>query len=212
MVDIDNNDELTVEEQADKDYKKLYADSTKESQLLMRENRVLRDPNEFIKLYNSDKRQATEVATRNDFDDADSMLKFIEEEWAKWTDTWNLDDLAEKLEAINEGKKVTALVDSFMAERKIDPETELGKAFLAEYKDYAGQKKLTVSKATKYLKIAFNEVKGNNQYAEEYSKKMREMKAAGVSWGSQKAVEQPKKTTYIRNKSVSLGDLPQYNG
>lgn len=92
-----------------------------------------------------------------------------------------MEELAAKLDAMNEEKRVAALVESFMEERKIDQESEAGKAFMAEYKDLTGKKKLNTEKATKYLKIAFNEVKGNYQYAEEYSKKMREMKAAGVS-------------------------------
>lgn len=82
---------------------------------------------------------------------------------------------------MNEGKKVAALVEKFMEERKLDPESEVGKAFMEEYQDLAGKKKLNTDKATKYLKIAFNEVKGNYQFAEEHSRKMREAKAAGVS-------------------------------
>lgn len=84
MVDNDKTPELTAEEIAElQEFKQKYADSTKESQLLAWENKVLKDPQEFIKLYDSDKRQATEVAKRSDFDDADAMLTFIKEETAK---------------------------------------------------------------------------------------------------------------------------------
>lgn len=84
MVQEDNNTELTAEEIEElKEFKQKYADSTKESQLLMWENRVLKNPEDFIKLYDSDKRQATEIAARNEFDDADAMLAFIKEETEK---------------------------------------------------------------------------------------------------------------------------------
>ncbi len=130
---------------------KSYKESQKEMQILGWKDKIVADPKEFIKLYNSDKKMAAEVAKRfgekRDPSEIVKQLKGTASDDSKGVSK-------EELLAEVEHKQAMKTFHRIVTELEIDPESKKGKAFMEEFEEQVGDKMLDEDSMRRYLRKA----------------------------------------------------------
>lgn len=196
-------EELTPEQIQDLlESKEKYEKGTKEAQLLSWENKILKNPEEYIKLYDSDKRISKEIAERNSFDSPEAMLEHIKTIGSNAPD---VDTVAQKVVELQEKQKVENAVSSFLEDKWVDAETDFWKDVIKEYQSLVWKRSIDFKTAQKYLKMAYKEALDTSEFVKDYEKQALEKKAAWIGGGTK--WWKPQHKPYDRYKYVTIKDM-----
>lgn len=145
--------------------------------------KISKDANEFLKLYESDKKMAKAVVDHNNkfhweeytVDDYINQIKWWSGE--DWSDEIDID---KKIESKLLAKEADLSYKQFIKEKAIDINSDFWKELIETYEDLIEWKKKTPETVAKYLKIALNEVKQIAKFAEDYQKTINSV--AALAW------------------------------
>lgn len=171
-------------------------------------NKVGTDRNQFIKLYESDKKLAGEVAEYfNDkywntwnAEDYYNSIKWWSSDYDKTFDEEKIVNRVKQDIQKEESKKV---LDSLLEDKWIKRNSEFGKDVMNEFNDLIEGKQVTSDNVKKYFGKALREAKQTSDFAENYLKTVSDVN--GI-WDWRKAISQPSKGSWKRQK-VSIYDF-----
>lgn len=210
-VTTPTQEEYEALKKENEDLKSKHQASTSEWQRLHHKVTFLEDPSYFEKLYQTNRNYAQDIAKEYGYDleefrTAVKSMKPMKPESGE--DEEDLSDkLLAKLEEKELIKKADASVREFFEEKAVDLESDFWKEMMAEYKELAGTRKLDPEKALKYARIAYREVRQTSKHADEYERKMDELKSAGLGAKNTKAYIDEKKPAPMFNKPIKFKDI-----
>ena len=174
----ENSKTYTAEEYEELERK--YNASTKEAQKLSWISKVAVDNTKFIKLYNSDKRQAEEVAKHF----GRSAKQLYEEVKAEYWDSESIDveDIDERAEKIANKKfaeqSLKEFKDKYGISWKLDKTFTNEFKWLMEWKDWESEE--VIRQAKRALKLC----RDTDEFQEALSKANSRLSGAGITWST----------------------------
>lgn len=176
--DSENSKTYTAEEY--EELREKYNASTKEAQKLSWISKVAVDNTKFIKLYNSDKRQAEEVA-KHFGRSAKQLYDEVKAEY--WDSEWiDVEDIDERAEKIADKKFAEKSLKDF--KEKYGISWKLEKTFtnefnwLMEWKDWESEE--VIKQAKRALKLC----RDTDEFQAELNKANSRLAWAGITWSS----------------------------
>lgn len=157
-----------------------YNASTKEAQKLSRISKVAVDNTKFIKLYNSDKRQAEEVAKHF----GRSAKELYEQVKAEYWDSESIDveDIDERAEKIANKKFAEQSLKEFKDKYGIS--WKLDKTFTNEFKWLMEWKDWESEEVIKQAKRALKLCRDTDEFQEALNKANSRLSGAGITWST----------------------------
>lgn len=174
----ENSKTYTAEEYEELERK--YNASTKEAQKLSWISKVAVDNTKFIKLYNSDKRQAEEVAKHF----GRSAKQLYEQVKAEYWDSESIDveDIDERAEAIANKKFAEQSLKDFKDKYGIS--WKLDKTFMNEFEWLMDWKDWESEEVIKQAKRALKLVRDTDEFQAELNKANSRLAGAGITWST----------------------------
>ncbi len=174
----ENSKTYTAEEYEELERK--YNASTKEAQKLSWISKVAVDNTKFIKLYNSDKRQAEEVAKHF----GRSAKQLYEQVKAEYWDSESIDveDIDERAEAIANKKFAEQSLKDFKDKYGIS--WKLDKTFTSEFEWLMEWKDWESEEVIKQAKRALKLVRDTDEFQAELNKANSRLAGAGITWST----------------------------
>ena len=160
--------------------KEKYNASTKEAQKLSWISKVAVDNTKFIKLYNSDKRQAEEVAKHF----GRSAKELYEQVKAEYWDSESIDveDIDERAEKIADKKFAEKSLQDFKDKYGIS--WKLDKTFTNEFNGLMEWKDWESEEVIKQAKRALKLVRDTDEFQNELNKSNSRLAGAGITWST----------------------------
>lgn len=175
----ENSKTYTAEEYEELERK--YSSSTKEAQKLSRIAKVAVDNTKFIKLYNSDKRQAEEVA-QHFGKSAKQLYDLVKEEYWDWGDWIDMEDVEAKAEQIANKKFAQQSLKSF--KEKYGISWKLEKTFDSEFNWLMDWKDWISDEVIKQAKRALKLCRDTDEFQAELNKANSRLAWAGITGSS----------------------------
>ena len=174
----ENSKTYTAEEY--EELREKYNASTKEAQKLSWISKVAVDNTKFIKLYNSDKRQAEEVAKHF----GRSAKELYEQVKAEYWDSESIDveDIDERAEKIANKKFAEQSLKEFKDKYGIS--WKLDKTFTNEFKWLMEWKEWESEEVIKQAKRALKLCRDTDEFQEALSKANSRLSGAGITWST----------------------------
>lgn len=174
----ENSKTYTAEEY--EELREKYNASTKEAQKLSWISKVAVDNTKFIKLYNSDKRQAEEVAKHF----GRSAKQLYDEVKAEYWDSESIDveDIDERAEKIANKKLAEQSLKDF--KEKYGISWKLDKTFTNEFKGLMDWKDWDSEEVIKQAKRALKLCRDTDEFQEALSKANSRLSGAGITWST----------------------------
>lgn len=157
-----------------------YNASTKEAQKLSWISKVAVDNTKFLKLYNSDKRQAEEVA-KHFGRSAKELYDQVKAEYWESTSV-DIEDIDERAEMIANKKFAQQSLNSFKEKYWIS--WKLDKAFTAEFDWLMDGKDWTSEEVVKQAKRALKLCRDTDEFQNELNKANSRLAWAGITWST----------------------------
>ena len=155
-----------------------YNASTKEAQKLNWIAKVSKDEKQFIKLYNSDKKQAEEVAKHFWKGDAKTLYDQVVEQHGDVSFGMDAEDVDARIQLGVEKRMAEQELQTFKDKYGIDG--KLGKVFDKEFKDLMQWKEFNVETVKAQAKKAFRLVRDTDEFVEELKKANSRLAGAGI--------------------------------
>lgn len=156
-----------------------YNASTKEAQKLSWISKVAVDNTKFIKLYNSDKRQAEEVA-KHFGRSAKELYEQVKAEY--WEGSIDVEDIDERAEKIADKKFAEKSLQDF--KEKYGISWKLDKTFTAEFEWLMDGKDWESEEVLKQAKRALKLVRDTDEFQNELNKANSRLAGAGITWST----------------------------
>jgi len=198
----DLNNEKTVnlsQQEYDKLLKKSNAldSSTKEAQKLQWVDKIRSNPKEFVKLYDSDKRIAGEVAEHFNSISWDSYTVEDYYKMQNQVSDNSTEDIDSKVEKLLNKREATKVYHDFETKNGIWDD-EFWKEFKDLYQDLIEWKVQNAENVNKYAQIAIRELKQTSKHLQWYKETMDQVEQISWIWTSWRAVDnQSNKGWYI---------------
>ena len=156
-----------------------YNASTKEAQKLSWISKVAVDNTKFIKLYNSDKRQAEEVA-KHFGRSAKELYEQVKAEY--WEGSIDVEDIDERAEKIADKKFAEKSLKDFKDKYGIS--WKLDKTFTTEFEWLMDGKDWESEEVLKQAKRALKLVRDTDEFQAELNKANSRLAGAGITWST----------------------------